>query len=105
MISLDQFKAFVGDLARPYAIWAGATSASVATVIVALKVDGFEAAGIFIGAAWAGVGALYGAKAFEVAAVRKRDSEVEVAKVAARPDPSPAPEPADDPTMFGGPRA
>lgn len=65
MITLEQFKAFVGDLARPYAIWAGATSASVATIIVAWKVDGFEAAGIFIGAVWAGVGALYGGKAWE----------------------------------------
>lgn len=82
MISLEQFKALIGDLARPYAIVAGATSASIATVIVAWKVDGFEAAGIFIGAVWAGVGALYGAKAFEVAAVRKRDSEVEIAKAA-----------------------
>ena len=105
--TIHDFKALVGDLARPFAIIASSASAAVATVVIAFKVDGFDGAALFIGAVYAGVGALYGAKSLEVAAVRKRDSEVEVAKVAARPaaDDAPPPEPVDDPTMFGGPRA
>jgi hypothetical protein len=89
MTTLDRIKGLVGDLARPFAIIASSASAAIATVVIAFKVDGFEGAALFIGAVYAGVGALYGAKSLEVAAVRKRDSEVEVAKVTARP-------PADD---------
>lgn len=85
MITLDHFKGLVGDLARPFAIISSSASAAIATVVIAFKVDGFDGAALFIGAVYAGVGALYGAKAMEIAAVRKRESEVEVAKVSARP--------------------
>lgn len=65
MITLDHFKALVGDLARPFAIIISSASAAIATVIIACKVDGFDGAALFIGAVYAGVGALYGGKAWE----------------------------------------
>ena len=77
---LDAIKGFVGDLARPFAIWSGALSASISTVIIAIKVDGFEGAALFIGAVWTGVGLLYGAKALEVASTGKQAANVEIAK-------------------------
>lgn len=77
---LDQIKGFVGDLARPFAIISTSGSASVATVIIAQKVDGFDSAAIFIGAVFAGVGALYGAKAWESVKASKSAADVEIAK-------------------------
>jgi len=77
---LEQFKGLVGDLARPFAIISTSGAASIATVVIAHKVDGFDGAAIFIGAVFAGVGALYGAKAWEVARAGKHTAEVEIAK-------------------------
>lgn len=79
----EQIKAFIGDLARPFAIISTSAGASVATVIIAQKVTGFAEAALFIGAVFTGVGALYTAKAWEVARTGKHAAEVEVAKVQA----------------------
>lgn len=78
----DQIKAFIGDLARPFAIISTSYAASHATVVIAYKVSSFSEAAIFIGAVFAGVGALYGAKAWEVARTGKQAAEVEIAKSA-----------------------
>lgn len=77
---LDQIKAFVGDLARPFAIISTSYAASHATIVIAYKVGSFSEAAIFIGAVFAGVGALYGAKAWEVARTGKQAADVEIAK-------------------------
>jgi hypothetical protein len=84
---LDRVKGFIGDLARPFAIISTSLAASIATVIVAHKVDDFDGAAIFIGAVFAGVGALYGAKSWEVAKASKHAAEIEVAKTATEPKP------------------
>ena len=78
----------MGDLARPFAIISSSYAASHATIVIAYKVNSFSEAAIFIGAVFAGVGALYGAKAWEVARTGKQAADVEIAKVAA---PSPPP--------------
>lgn len=65
MITLDQFKSLVGDLARPFSIIASSFAASWATVVVAYRVNDGNDGALFIGAVFAGVGALYGFKAVE----------------------------------------
>jgi len=80
----DQVKSFIGDLARPFAIYVTSGAAALATGTIAFKNDdGFSAAAIFIGAVYAGVGALYGAKAWEVAKGKTADAEVAKAQASA----------------------
>lgn len=72
---------FLGDTARPLAIIFTSFGASIASVIVALKVrDGNDGA-IFMAAVFAGVGAIYIGKAVEAFKNRRADAEVEIAKV------------------------
>jgi hypothetical protein len=72
---IDVVKSFIGDLARPFAIIVTSLAAAISTVwigvVVAQKVESFEGAAIYIGAVFAGVGALYGAKAWELTKVAK----------------------------------
>lgn len=84
---LDQIKAFVGDLARPFAIIATSLSAAVVPVIVVVRVapDRLDliAAAAFIGAIYAGVGGIFWGKAWENAKTGKQAADVEIAKAAA----------------------
>ena len=75
---------FVGEIARPFAIIATSASAATATVIVAIKVDGFDGAAVFIAAVFAGVGALYGAKAWEEAKKSGQAADVKIAETEAK---------------------
>lgn len=84
---MDQIKAFIGDLARPFAIISTSYAAAHATIVIAHKVNTFEGAATFIGAVFLGLGGLYGAKAWEVAKTGKQAAEVEIAKAAPAPDP------------------
>lgn len=77
---LDRIKAFIGDLARPFAIIVTSLSAAIATVLIALRVTSFGEGAIFIAAVFAGVGGLYGVKSWEVAKTGKQSAEVEIAK-------------------------
>lgn len=73
-------KGFVGDLARPFAIYVTSGGAATATVIFAVRVAkdkiDLSSAAIFMGAVFTGVGALYVGKAWENA------------KIAATPSPN-----------------
>lgn len=80
LISLDQFKSLIGDLARPLSIIFASASASIATIVIAYKVTTFGEGALFIGAVWGGVGLLYGAKALENASAGKQAASVEIAK-------------------------
>lgn len=75
-------KETIADLARPFAIYVSSAGASIATVVIAFKVTGFAEAALFIGAVFTGVGALYGARAWENSQVSKHSAEVEIAKAA-----------------------
>lgn len=57
---------FIGDVARPVSIIVASVSGSVATVITSLRVEDGTDGALLLGAAWAGVAALYGFKAVEV---------------------------------------
>lgn len=86
---LEQVKAFIGDLARPFAIISTSLAGSIATVIVATKIGpDASAAAIFIGAVYAGVGTLFGAKAWEVAQAGKHSASVEIAKTTTTTEPN-----------------
>lgn len=76
----DQFKALVGDLARPFAIIATSASASVATIIVACRVNDGNDGAMLMGAVGVMVTGLYLGKAWETAKAGKYAAEVEKAK-------------------------
>lgn len=67
--------AFIGEVARPFAIIITAAGAARATIILAGKVNSAEAA-VFIGAIFLGVGTLFGAKAWEKVAQTRADADV-----------------------------
>ncbi len=73
---LERIKGFIGDLARPFAIIA----TSWATIVIAYRVENGNDGAIFIGGVFAGVGALYIGKAWELAKTGKQNAEVEIAK-------------------------
>jgi hypothetical protein len=77
---LEHVKSFIGDLARPFAIIATSFAASWATIVIAYRVENGNDGAIFIGGVFAGVGALYIGKAWEVAKTGKQTAEVEIAK-------------------------
>lgn len=119
---LDQIKALIGDLARPFVlIVAGAASGlgigkicwAVADGVGSGKISG-DSAAIVIGAVGSVLALLFGAKAIEVANVAKHEALVRTAAVTASPtaaalamgpasnvvafpaQPAPAPAPAGD---------
>lgn len=77
---LERIKTFIGDLARPFAIIVTSGGAAWATVVVAYRVENGNDGAILMGAIFAGVGALYIGKAWEVAKTGKQSAEVEIAK-------------------------
>lgn len=79
----EVIKAFIGDLARPFAIYVTSGAAAIATVMVASRTENGTDAAILLGAVFAGVGALYTAKSWEVAKTGKQAAEVEIAKTQA----------------------
>lgn len=82
---LGQCAAFIGDIARPFAIIATSFGASVATMRIALVGEHFSEGAIFIGAVFTGVSALYAAKAMENWGQAREAAKVEVAKAPVQP--------------------
>jgi hypothetical protein len=64
-MTIDKFKALVGDLHRPAVILMGGISASVAAIICAWKGVDLLGAAALQAAIWAGVGAMYWGRAWE----------------------------------------
>lgn len=122
MTKLEATSAFVGAIARPFSIIVTSASAAVTPAVIVWRIapDRFDLIGAaaFIGALYAGVGALYWGKAWEVTKVGQHTAEVEKAKATATPPPGTATITAaadvdvqvrdatdPDPAMFGGPRS
>lgn len=78
---------FLGEAARPFAIIATSASAAAATILIALRVTSYAEGAAFIAAVFVGVGALYGAKAWENARNRRSEAEVEIARSRRADDP------------------
>jgi hypothetical protein len=117
MTRTDACKAFLADLARPFAIYVTATAAAVSTVRLAFVGDDLSGAAVYIGAVFAGLAGLYGFRAWESRSAVNASAEVEKVRAAATPPPGTAQITAapdvdvavrqaddDDPTRFGGPR-
>lgn len=83
----DTFKHLVGELARPFSIIATSFSAAVVPVVIVWRIAperlDLVAAAAFVGALYAGVGALYWGKAWEQAKVSGQAAEVEKARAVA----------------------
>jgi hypothetical protein len=106
-------KTFIADLARPFAIYATAASAAWATVVIAYKVtDGNDGAWA-LGAIGLTLSAIYAGKVIENYRTAASNAEVEKERAKASPPPAEALKPAaipdepaaEDPTLYGGPRA
>jgi hypothetical protein len=83
---LERWTASLGNLARPFVLYAASASSAVATVsIVWMRLD-LVAGAAFIGATWGGVALLYGAKAAEERGKAKSEAEVEIARASTPPD-------------------
>lgn len=79
----ERVKAFIGDLARPFAIIVTSYAAAHATIVIASKVENGNDGAIFAGAYFLGVATLYGAKAIEAINTTRARRDVEVANVTA----------------------
>lgn len=99
MITFDQFKTFLADLARPWVLWAGGASASVATVMCSREPT-LEGAAV-VAAAWGGVFGIYWGKAQETTkiaiATAQASADVEKERAKATPPPAQALAPASAP--------
>lgn len=58
----EMVKAFIGDLARPFALYASGLGTAIATVIGAMKCQNGTEASLVIGAAGLILGGMYGVK-------------------------------------------
>lgn len=79
-VSLDRLAWFVGEIARPVSIIFACVSASVASVIMALRVTDGTDGSMLAGAIWLGAAAIMGAKAAEEFGKSRNAAKVEVAK-------------------------
>jgi hypothetical protein len=77
----ERVKAFIGDLARPFAIIATSFAAAWATIVISSKVENGNDGAIFAGAYFLGVATLYGAKAVEAINTARTRRDVDVAAV------------------------
>ncbi len=75
---LDGLKSFIGDLARPFAIIVTSAATAFAIVQLASQAKDLSAAAIFVGALFAGLGALSAAKTYEN--VKQAQASADVAK-------------------------
>lgn len=77
---LERWAAFIGNVARPFAIISTSFSAAWASIVVSYRVENGNDAAILMGAIFAGVGALYGFKAWERRKESEKAAEVEIAR-------------------------
>lgn len=76
----EMVKAFIGDLARPFAIISTSFGATWATIVIAYKVENGNDGAIFAGAYFLGVGTIFIGKAVEVFRNNRNAADVEIAK-------------------------
>lgn len=76
----ERVVAALGNLARPFVLYAAGGSSAVATIMVVIKEMDLIAGAAFITAAWGGTGLLYGAKAIEERGKAKSEAAVAIAQ-------------------------
>ena len=77
----EMVKAFIGDLARPFAIISTSFAAAWGTIVISYKVENGNDGAIFAGAYFLGVATLFGAKAVEAIKAGAHKRDVDVAQV------------------------
>ncbi len=83
----ERVVAALGNLARPFVLYAAGGSSAAATIMVVAKEMDLMAGAAFVAANWSGVGLLYGAKALEERGKAKSDAAVAIAQTNATPPP------------------
>lgn len=71
---------FIGEIARPFAIIWATLCGGVAMIVMALRVENGNDAGVLMGAITLCVGGIYGFKAVEVWKGEKAAAEVKIAE-------------------------
>lgn len=89
-------KAFIADLARPFAIYATAVANGWASVVIAYKVTGSEGGALVLGATGLTLTGLYAGKVIENYRTAASNAEVEKVRAQASPPPAEALKPATD---------
>lgn len=86
-LTLDRLAWFIGEVARPFTLYAAAFSSAIATVAIPFRTASLIEGAAYIGAAWGGTAALYGAKAWETSRTRKAEvaanASVDIARATA----------------------
>lgn len=80
----------IGDLARPFSIYATSGAAAVSTVLIALKAEDALTGAALVAAIYTGLGALYWGKTWENREVRGQEAAVEKERVRVTPVPGTA---------------
>lgn len=75
---------FMGDSARPFAIYAIALATAASILKLAWMIEDPAQAAVFIGTVLAGFGALYGVKSWENAKTKGQEAEVAKAEAKAK---------------------
>lgn len=86
----DAVKAFIADLARPFAIYAASGSGAWATIVIADKVTTAEGGALVLGVLAGWGTALYAGKAFENTRIAGQNAEVEKERARSTPPPGTA---------------
>lgn len=76
----ERVVAALGNLARPFVLYAASLSSAIATCAVVFKEMDLTSGAIFVGANWSGVALLYGAKAIEERGKAKSEAAVQIAQ-------------------------
>lgn len=100
-MTLTETKAFIADLARPFAVYAASVSGAWATVEIAAKVTTAEGGALVLGVLAGWGTALYAGKAYENTRISAHSAEVEKVRAQASPPPEKALEPATPPEDDG----
>jgi formate-dependent nitrite reductase membrane component NrfD len=78
--SLERWTATLGHLARPYVLTSASTGSMIATISIPFTGADLFAGAAFIAAAWAGVAALYAAKAVEERDKARSTADIAIAR-------------------------
>ena len=82
---VDVVKSFIGDLARPFAVYVTSSASAYGIVVIARNVENGNDGAIFVGAVGVLIGLLIGAKAVENINAARNKRDVDVATVNAAP--------------------
>ncbi len=84
-MTLQQFQSLVGELHRPFAIVLLSACSGASLIIMSLRVENGNDAGVLFGAAGLLLGGMFGVRSVENWRTRATDASVEIAKANGNP--------------------